>query len=394
MASPTTRDWGSSDMPSLADLIRMGKQYIGDAMPGGSLNPETAPVARQANYLSGILDPASQVSQDATNWHKRTQIGLKDQLAGRQTPEAEQAYQTMMMAAGMAPIGMTAWHGSPHKFDKFSLDKIGTGEGAQAYGHGLYLAESPEVAQSYKNGLSNRNQTLWRDIEDVLPDALKGKAPDFSDAVLSGKKFDDLVASVKPPFQKALLRQNKDKLEGIINSQQSGGALYKTDIPDEAVARFLDWDKPLSQQIEHLGKLSDAELYNLGITREGLDAFTGKQLTGGDLMRFSDNQHGGGFLNKKGIPGIRYLDGGSRNTAQRWVAKHPMGGENTFNTQSELDAFVRRNPEFKAIAPDQTSNFVAFDPEMIRILERNGQATGLEPWKPGEYRLKDLIGKE
>ena len=80
-------------MPSLADLIRMGKQYIGDAMPGGSLNPETAPVARQANYLSGILDPASQVSQDATNWHKRTQNGLMDQLAGRDTPEAEQAWK-------------------------------------------------------------------------------------------------------------------------------------------------------------------------------------------------------------------------------------------------------------------------------------------------------------
>jgi hypothetical protein len=64
------------------------------------------------------------------------------------------------------------------------------------------------------------------------------------------------------------------------------------------------------------------------------------------------------FLKRQGIPGIRYLDGGSRSAGQG------------------------------------SSNFVAFDPEMIRILERNGQPTGLEPWKPGEYRLKDLIGKE
>jgi hypothetical protein len=46
-------------------------------------------------------------------------------------------------------MGWTAYHGSPHKFDKFQLDKIGTGEGAQAYGHGLYFAENPETAKSY-----------------------------------------------------------------------------------------------------------------------------------------------------------------------------------------------------------------------------------------------------
>ena len=48
---------------------------------------------------------------------------------------------------------MTAWHGSPHRFDKFSTKAIGTGEGAQVYGHGLYFAEEREVAEHYRNGL-------------------------------------------------------------------------------------------------------------------------------------------------------------------------------------------------------------------------------------------------
>ena len=43
--------------------------------------------------------------------------------------------------------GAIVWHGSPHKFDKFDSSKIGTGEGAQAYGHGLYFAEAPDVAR-------------------------------------------------------------------------------------------------------------------------------------------------------------------------------------------------------------------------------------------------------
>lgn len=333
-------------MPSLADLIRMGKQYIGDAMPGGSLNPETAPVARQANYLSGILDPASQVSQDATNWHKRTQIGLKDQLAGRQTPEAEQAYQTMMMAAGMAPIGMTAWHGSPHKFDKFSLDKIGTGEGAQAYGHGLYLAESKDVAKQYQENVKDMTTVKAVNVE------LSRLAKEMEKYSTGYRQFKDPKGAEAAKQYDALMAQ-KDAI------RVDPGQMYKTDIPDEAVARFLDWDKPLSQQVPEvqaaIGRLKNA---NPSGYQKLVDAQLGgplmEQATGRDLYQ----SLGRDAFNDSGIPGIRYLDGGSRSAGQG------------------------------------SSNFVAFDPEMIRILERNGQATGLEPWKPGEYRLKDLIGKE
>ena len=51
---------------------------------------------------------------------------------------------------------MTAWHGSPHDHDKFSMDKIGTGEGAQAYGYGLYFAGNRAVAEYYKKALAGK----------------------------------------------------------------------------------------------------------------------------------------------------------------------------------------------------------------------------------------------
>ena len=47
-------------------------------------------------------------------------------------------------------LNQPAYHGSPHRFDKFTLDKIGTGEGAQAYGWGLYFAGNKEVADWYR----------------------------------------------------------------------------------------------------------------------------------------------------------------------------------------------------------------------------------------------------
>ncbi|RLC08723.1 MAG: hypothetical protein DRI24_22900, partial [Deltaproteobacteria bacterium] len=58
-------------------------------------------------------------------------------------------YDPKTVGAPNTQKGMVAFHGSPHKFDKFKISQLGTGEGAQAYGHGMYLAESKEVAGGY-----------------------------------------------------------------------------------------------------------------------------------------------------------------------------------------------------------------------------------------------------
>lgn len=57
--------------------------------------------------------------------------------------------------AAPKPQGIRAYHGSPHDFDKFDISKIGTGEGAQAYGRGLYFAESEGVAKSYRDNVKD-----------------------------------------------------------------------------------------------------------------------------------------------------------------------------------------------------------------------------------------------
>ena len=150
-------------MPSLADLIRMGKQYVSDALPGGSLNPE---VNRQ-----GILDGAA-LSTTAVPVLGDL-LGLGADINRYATdPESRTAGNFALSGLGMLPFvpAMTAWHGSPHKFDKFSLDKIGTGEGAQAYGHGLYLAESPDVAKGYQEKLSKSVSVQGRKLDSIPAD--------------------------------------------------------------------------------------------------------------------------------------------------------------------------------------------------------------------------------
>lgn len=59
----------------------------------------------------------------------------------------------------------SAWHGSPHLFKEFDLGKIGTGEGAQAHGWGLYFAQSREVAEGYRDRLSSFDDKITLTID-------------------------------------------------------------------------------------------------------------------------------------------------------------------------------------------------------------------------------------
>ena len=55
---------------------------------------------------------------------------------------------------GSPAFQVEAYHGSPHHFDRFSLEKIGTGEGAQAFGWGLYFTEKEDIARYYARSLA------------------------------------------------------------------------------------------------------------------------------------------------------------------------------------------------------------------------------------------------
>ena len=58
-----------------------------------------------------------------------------------------------LSAKGDERYYQAAYHGSPHVFERFDLGAIGTGEGAQAHGWGLYFAGDRQVAEGYKERL-------------------------------------------------------------------------------------------------------------------------------------------------------------------------------------------------------------------------------------------------
>ena len=184
-------------------------------------------------------------------------------------------------------LGINVFHGGPRKWapepgypqGRPRMDKMGTGEGGQAFGHGFYSAEAPDVAKNYKDLATGKNV-----------------------------------------------------------SSQSQGTLYKLDIPDADAAKYLDYDAPIKNQPKELrdalfGALEDLQGFKQLIPAEK-STLTGQQLYQKivDAAESAISSHPDAWLpsakralqeeaatealRKAGIPGLKYFDQGSRGTRQ------------------------------------------------------------------------------
>lgn len=234
--------------------------------------------------------------------------------------------------------GMNVYHGSPHNFDAFDMSKIGTGEGAQAYGHGLYVAESPDVAGSYATRLTHttgEEATIggkklselynhFYDRANRAPQAQAGglyeRAGVLEDLMLHKTPQEVLKNAAENGYSKETLDWiSRD----VIPNYKRLGNLYHVDLPDSAISNMLDWDKPLSQQPEAVqtalkadpGFASMLRSYNKKATAAGVAADpSGANIYSWLMSRDMAGSAAGAStrLNAIGIPGIKYLDGGSR----------------------------------------------------------------------------------
>lgn len=135
---------GLLGLPVLLEaLASLGQRY--DQAKGLLSNPSVT--------LRDLAQANAAQRADDRSWVGASQSVMPEVRAAAQ----ERGMQAALNAGGL--LGITAFHGSPHTFDKFDMSKIGTGEGAQAYGHGLYFAENPEVAQGYQTMLAGRSRT-------------------------------------------------------------------------------------------------------------------------------------------------------------------------------------------------------------------------------------------
>jgi hypothetical protein len=253
---------------------------------------------------------------------------------------------------------LDVYHGTPHRFPateanplgEFDASKIGTGEGAQMYGHGIYYAETPEVAKGYKHP-EGRYQRLSGHLTPLQER--------ISDAIHHGVDAPTLFSQLSAMGYKIPKKEFETPYDAFLNDwgKLNTGSLYKADLPDEMIDRMLDWDKPLSEQSDYVKKVfgyTEPELpKDLKAVETGQKNPAWKYQVGGfpaapteekaianalDTMRSSQRfmgergeklyqqiaekfvsaknplayQEASEELRKLGIPGIKYADAGSR----------------------------------------------------------------------------------
>jgi len=411
-------------MATLAELLRQGadklvnlpseaQRFITNPQAFTQLLTGKNPLPRETGFAAGATGlPAQEMSVLDPNQAPYMQGYLQGEpigYAGMATPFAAPAAVAtakalapkagMMAENYMVKQGMiqplTVYHGTPHTIQgQFDINKVGTGEGAQAFGHGMYFAENPNVAIQYKNILSKPEFTKTGEgIE------LRGQLPRMLD-----ESYDELVAKngiqqtnygdVTDIVGQRLDRQMKDALKAndmdwynktadmkldlrrfIENPPENTGNLYKVDIPDEYIPNMLLWDEPLSKQpkavqqalekldpqmyspkgadydasdlgqliYERLTNTADKPLRDVWVKKR--DELLKKGLTNNpELMAHLDTNPNSAaeaskLLDSLGIKGIKYKDEGSRKT----------------NLSTN------------------THNFVVFDPAQVKILEQNSK---------------------
>jgi hypothetical protein len=267
---------------------------------------------------------------------------------------------------------ITAFHGSPYDFDAFDINKLGTGEGAQVRGRGLYFAEVEDVAREYRDTLSRNMQSfddpprfkafddqearfispsdaqaivnqgeaaIRRRIERIERDVADLRAQSENEPEVS-EIIDGMILSYDGELQElnTLLREGSD------NNRPPKGRLYEVNIranPED----FLNWDAPISQQSEKVREtlmpFVEQRIAQMG---EAGNRFTPEQwmdrLRGGDVMLLDKvgDTPVSRALADAGVPGVRYFDQGSRT------------------------------------AGEGTRNYVVFDDQLIDIVKKYGVA--------------------
>lgn len=237
------------------------------------------------------------------------------------------------------PPGFRAYHGSPQDFDRFDMSKIGTGEGAQAFGHGLYFAENEGVAKSYRTA----GAPAWMStaIGGRVQNAIAAHPTDMKAARQS---LHDAAMAAQSQGERQMLFDAYNNFDEVAKS--GTGHMYEVNIKADP-NDFLDLNKPLKQQSEGVRS---------AIERVKKEAYSWPSWGDGQLNEAIHLNYAPAEASAKlrdaGIPGIKYLDQGSRG------------------------------------AGEGSRNYVVFDDKLIEILRKYGLAgilaggyamTGQEP---------------
>lgn len=225
-----------------------------------------------------------------------------------------------------------AYHGSPYSFDRFTTEKIGTGEGAQAFGWGLYFTDIKNIAETYAKTLAQAKSNADAIAQYVygtsytnkqVYEIMKMPIYNQSDLIKEAykKKVERINLKEAGDFKNHLL-ETQDKLSQrlISEANQVSPILYKVSLHEgkqPSEYNWLEWDKkvPSEQSDKIIKSLKEsgfdakktALLYDAGFgDKEELRSLKSKDLYGKLSELLGGDKQASLFLLEAGIDGIKY----------------------------------------------------------------------------------------
>ena len=324
----------------------------------------------QAAYLQGY-----QQGEPLAYLGMATPFAAPAAVAGAKAvaPKAGMALENYMASQGLIQP-LIAYHGTPHTIrGKFDISKVGTGEGNQSYGYGMYFAENPKVASEYAlTTPQNVNKEAYN-AENIAKRLFRGG---FDEEYITNR-----IKSVLP-------NANNETIATAVETAKTGkvgGNLYKVDVPDEYIPNMLNWDEPFSKQTKSVQEAIKQIEPKIKMINPDIDV---EKMNGQQIYRAYQQYRGNNpdfaseGLNELGIKGIKYLDQGSRNPGFSSLTPAQLDSR-IDGIKESLDAGLGNKEvlerQLKSLQTERdsyknlTSNFVVFDPTDVKILEKNSQ---------------------
>lgn len=253
------------------DVFRIVHDYFGHLKEGVGFRAagEDNAFRIHSSMYSDLARPAMTTETRGQNsWVNYGPHGAKNRTANAaDTIYADQKVGIMpewtTRDAGSAePI--VAYHGTPHDIGKFDMSKIGTGEGSQAYGHGLYFAENERVAKSYRDQLA-----VWQDRDLLAKHGLDPEDGAYVGRIVArangdtGQAYLNVTKAIKEikdemaagrgwaASDRAAVERLEKTASYILDAQRAKGHTYQVAL-DIHPDHVLDYDAPMSQQTPYV----------------------------------------------------------------------------------------------------------------------------------------------
>ena len=264
----------------------------------------------------------------------------------KQSGLAENVFEmnTQEIDAKLAELGVDAetrkqimaYHGSPHSFDRFTTEKMGTGEGVQAFSWGLYFTDLESIAKNYASNLANLeiigapkkvNEALnyvftvvnnpFRGKSDYISkeelESFLSQASKYAEGEQYGRGADEELFKIVD-IAWSYVQDNYDDIEVKANRNLYKVSLHKGKTPDQYT--WLEWDKPVENDV--LKKLSSNKEFTekyikaYGETSNLEKELVDRGMVGKDLYKMLTDylnmtpKQASLFLLDNGVDGVKY----------------------------------------------------------------------------------------